>query len=244
MKQRDHSSNHLLEQASLRKTDMAQDLRHTENITEIITKVPAWILRWGITLFFVILIVAEVLLAVIRYPDTVRGTIKIESSAISKAVVTPISGMITKVLVKKGLIVKRGEPLVCLENSDGAGKSITLFAPQNGKVRFEAVVRPHCVLEANQEVFVVRSEPELFFGIMKVSPSNISRIKEGQQVLISLKNSTVANNEKLKGIISDVTDEPSKDGFFTVKICLNNAGLATPMEVKRLDVWRGRDCYC
>lgn len=42
---------------------------NTEDIQEIITKVPSWILRWGIMVFFGILLMIATISVFVRYPD-------------------------------------------------------------------------------------------------------------------------------------------------------------------------------
>lgn len=50
--------------------------RHSDEIDQIITKIPAWIVRWGITIFGLILVMALSISAVIRYPDTIKLPVK------------------------------------------------------------------------------------------------------------------------------------------------------------------------
>lgn len=47
---------------------------HSEELHEIIRRPPTWPLRWGITLFFVLLLVLVAGSWFIRYPDTVSAT--------------------------------------------------------------------------------------------------------------------------------------------------------------------------
>lgn len=54
--------------------------RHSDEIDQIITKVPLWIVRWGITIFSLILIMALSISAVIRYPDTIKLPVKIATT--------------------------------------------------------------------------------------------------------------------------------------------------------------------
>ena len=53
--------------------------KHSDEITEIITKVPSWLLRWGIMIFGGILLMALSISAVIRYPDTIKLPVKIQA---------------------------------------------------------------------------------------------------------------------------------------------------------------------
>ena len=74
---------------------------HTEDMQEIITKVPSWILRWGIMLFFGILLIIVGISVLVRYPDTIKGNMKIASTGISKQIITNMPGRVAKLMVKK-----------------------------------------------------------------------------------------------------------------------------------------------
>jgi len=54
--------------------------RHSEDIQEIITKVPSWILRWGIVIWGMILVIGIAISAIIHYPDTIKAPIKFQSA--------------------------------------------------------------------------------------------------------------------------------------------------------------------
>lgn len=47
----------------------SEDIIPYEELKELITKVPSWILRWGLAMFFGVLILTLALSALISYPD-------------------------------------------------------------------------------------------------------------------------------------------------------------------------------
>jgi hypothetical protein len=55
------------------------EARHTDDMQDIISAVPGWLLRWGITLFFTVLVLIVALASLIRYPDIVKAQLKIDS---------------------------------------------------------------------------------------------------------------------------------------------------------------------
>jgi multidrug efflux pump subunit AcrA (membrane-fusion protein) len=91
--------------------------KHSEEITDIITIPPNWLLRWGITIFFFVIIMMVVLSAFITYPDIVKAQLKIDSPNSPKPVVAKISGKIIKLLVQDNTVVKRGETLAYIEST-------------------------------------------------------------------------------------------------------------------------------
>lgn len=204
--------------------------KHTEDMHEIITKVPSWILRWGIMLFFGILLIAVAISVIVRYPDTIKAGIKIGSVNNSKTVITNVSGTISKVFVTKEQLVKRGQPLVTIDDS---GKSIVLTAPQDGKVAFVAIVHDGYALRADQEVFRITLGNEQYFGIIQVPQNQISKISEGQNVLITFNNYPVEEYGHLKGKIDYIADEPTSEGIFNIKVTFNNyTDLKKPIQLK------------
>ncbi|MBB6130797.1 HlyD family secretion protein [Mucilaginibacter lappiensis] len=92
-------------------------VRHTDDMQDIITTVPSWILRWGITLFFGILVLMVSLSAFIRYPDIVNAQLKIESPNSPKPVVSKVAGKLIRLLVKENANVVAGQALAYMEST-------------------------------------------------------------------------------------------------------------------------------
>jgi len=106
----------------------SQQVRHTDDMQDIITTVPSWILRWGITLFFFILVLIIGLSALIRYPDVVNATLKISSPNSPKPIVSRIQGKLVKLLVKQNDLVTAGQPLAYIESTANHLQVINLLA--------------------------------------------------------------------------------------------------------------------
>jgi multidrug efflux pump subunit AcrA (membrane-fusion protein) len=94
-----------------------QSVCHTDDIQDIITTPPSWILRWGITLSFLILVLIIGLSAFIRYPDIVNASLIINSPNSPKPVVAKIQGKLVKLLVNENESVIAGQPLAYMEST-------------------------------------------------------------------------------------------------------------------------------
>jgi len=199
--------------------------RHTEDMQEIISKVPSWILRWGIMFFFGVLLMTVAISVFVRYPDTIKGGLRLESSGIASPVIATAAGRITKLFVKQGATIKQGQPLATITTLKGTDTEYTLSAPQDGKVGFIAIVQRDAFLKDNEQVFTIHPNNEQFFGTMEISANNINKIKMGQQVLINLRDYPAEEYGQLKGTVSYIADEPGKDGFFSIKVTLNSTGI-------------------
>lgn len=93
------------------------EIRHSDDMQDIITVPPSWLLRWGITLFFGILVLVVGMSAIIRFPDIVKAQLKISSVDAPKAIVAKVSGKLIKLLVQDNQQVKTGQPLAYLEST-------------------------------------------------------------------------------------------------------------------------------
>lgn len=90
---------------------------HTEEVQDIISAPPGWLLRWGITLFFTILMMIIGMSALIRYPDIVKTQLKINSANSPKPVVAKRSGSLIEILVHEGQIITEDQTLAYLEST-------------------------------------------------------------------------------------------------------------------------------
>jgi hypothetical protein len=194
--------------------------KHTEEIEEIITKVPSWIVRWGITLLFSTILIVVAISVLVPYPEMVKYPLKLQSFSSSVPVIADTSGRITKVFIEKGMVVKKGQPLVEIQ------KSYVLKAPRDGRIGFSAIVQPGSFAGQNQEMFKIHPLNEQFYGVIYVSTNAINKIRVGQEVLIKLSGSSSADNNTMRGKVDFVADEPINNRFL-VKVSFSDLRAAT-----------------
>ncbi|MES2650767.1 MAG: HlyD family efflux transporter periplasmic adaptor subunit [Bacteroidota bacterium] len=94
-----------------------ETFRNSEEIQEIITAVPSWILRRGIFLILVVLLSIVLLSAFIRYPDVVKTSLKINSLNSPKGAIAHQSGKLVKLLVRENEHVTAKQPLAFIEST-------------------------------------------------------------------------------------------------------------------------------
>ena len=99
---------------------------NSEEVQEIITAVPSWILRRGITLIFGILLAIVVVSAFIQYPDVVKTTMKVNSLNAPKAVLVKQTGKIITLLAKEGSSIQQYQPLAFMESTANHGDVLRL----------------------------------------------------------------------------------------------------------------------
>lgn len=78
---------------------------------------PSWILRWGVTGFFLFLLIIIITSGFIKYPDIVPATVEITTINPPSHRVANINGKIEKIFVSEGQKVNKNDVLVLFESS-------------------------------------------------------------------------------------------------------------------------------
>lgn len=89
----------------------------SEEVQDILTKVPHWMIRWGTVLIFVIILMLFFVSWFIKYPDVVNTEIVITTNIPPEKIVAKSSGRIEAILVKNKLIVSKNSTLAIIENT-------------------------------------------------------------------------------------------------------------------------------
>lgn len=195
-----------------------QEEKHTEEMQEIITKVPSWILRWGIMLFWGILLIAAGISVLVRYPDIVKANLKIISSNPSKTVIATTNGLLTKIFVRSGSEVSRGQKLAYVQSISNPAEGYFLKSTQDGTVAFISIIQQGSSISPGQELFRINSLIEHFYGVTAISQSNINKVNVGQTVHINILGYPVDKYGQITGSVSFIADEPDKTGVYMVKV--------------------------
>ncbi|WP_243392598.1 HlyD family secretion protein, partial [Flavobacterium hibernum] len=89
----------------------------SEEVQDILTKVPHWMIRWGTVLIFVIIFMLFFVSWFIKYPDVVTTQIVITTNIPPEKIVSKSSGRIEAILVKDKSIVSENSTLAIIENT-------------------------------------------------------------------------------------------------------------------------------
>lgn len=89
----------------------------SEEVQDILTKVPHWMIRWGTVLIFVIIFMLFFVSWFIKYPDVVTTQIVITTNIPPEKIVSKSSGRIEAILVKDKAIVSENSTLAIIENT-------------------------------------------------------------------------------------------------------------------------------
>ena len=90
--------------------------RHSEEVNDILTKMPSWLIRWGITVVFIAMIGVLTLSWFIKYPDVVRTRVVINTSEVPVSIITRTNGPLS-LQVKEKDWVEEGALLAYIKNA-------------------------------------------------------------------------------------------------------------------------------
>lgn len=88
-----------------------------EAVTEILAAPPKWIIRWGISIVFLLILIFLLLSALIRYPDTLTGNATLTTLNPTVTLLAKNNGKITSLLIANNQVVNNNQVLAVLENT-------------------------------------------------------------------------------------------------------------------------------
>ena len=89
----------------------------SEEVQEILTRVPHWLIRWGSVVVLLILVLLFYVSWLVKYPDIVSTQIVITTAIPPQKLIAKTSGKIEIILVKDRTIVSKNTPLAVIENA-------------------------------------------------------------------------------------------------------------------------------
>lgn len=92
----------------------------SEEIQDIMHRTPSWIVRWGISSIFILILLGIFLTYLVEYPEIIKGPANITTVNAPVKIVSQSSGNITKLYVNEGDFVKAGTVLGEIENPTSA----------------------------------------------------------------------------------------------------------------------------
>lgn len=89
----------------------------SEEVQEILTKVPHWMIRWGNLLFLLLILLILVISWFIKYPDIIVSKAVITTQTPPQKEYAQINGKIEAIFVQDNQLVRQNTPLAILENT-------------------------------------------------------------------------------------------------------------------------------
>lgn len=88
----------------------------SEEVQELLSKPPGWMVRWGITVIFALIAVLFMLSWIVKYPDVIPAKVTLTSPEPPASIVAHSTGKIDQLLVQAHQPAKAGQVLAILEN--------------------------------------------------------------------------------------------------------------------------------
>jgi len=89
----------------------------SEEVQEILSFVPSWMIRWGNSLILVLIIGLLLMSWLVKYPDTIATEILITTSIPPEKIYAKSSGQLDVILVKDNTTIYKNDILAIIENS-------------------------------------------------------------------------------------------------------------------------------
>lgn len=104
----------------------------SEEVQEVMSRVPPWILRRGITLLFVIVLLLLVGSWFFKYPDVIQAEITVTSLEPPASVIARSTGKIDEIYAGNDREVSQGEPLAVIQNPANTADMLSLLKSMEG----------------------------------------------------------------------------------------------------------------
>lgn len=88
----------------------------SEEVQEIMGNPPRWILRWGVTLLFAMVLVLLIGSYFYKYPEIIQSTVVINTENMPAVIVAKANGKLDEIFVEDKAFVEKNTPLASIEN--------------------------------------------------------------------------------------------------------------------------------
>ncbi len=130
----------------------------SEEVQEILTRVPHWMIRWGNVLILILVLLLLFLSWLIKYPDVIPAEAIVTTQIPPQKERARITGKIESILVEDGQIVPEGTPLAILRNTANYQDVFTLKS-----------IIDTISLNSKTFAFPINDLPVLFLGDIETS---------------------------------------------------------------------------
>ena len=109
----------------------------SDEVQEILSAIPNWMIRWGITLIFGLILMLVFISWFIKYPDVIQGQVILTTEQPPVKLISKTNGYIEQLYFKDNTIIKKGETIAEITNPtnketiDSLSSLLTNFQIQN-----------------------------------------------------------------------------------------------------------------
>lgn len=165
----------------------------SEEVQEILTNPPVWIVKWGITLIFMFTAIILILAFVIEYPDFVSAKIIVTTEKPTEKKVARKSGQLDRLYVKDRDSVVIGQKLAVIKNTANIAdvyflKSIMdTLSPIRKEFTFSLDSVSGLILGDIEEAYINFEKSYIDFKLLKELEPYANQLRGNQQSIVEIK---------------------------------------------------------
>ena len=223
-----------------------------EEIQEILSRVPNWMIRWGSTLFFALILIVLAISWLVKYPDVIENEAVITTQIPPQKEFARITGKLDSIYIEESQTVEKNKVLAVLENSANTEdvyylKSILDTLKLKGRVidfpiheipilLLGEIETAYATFENNYTEYELNKSLKPFYNEAMAYKISLNELKvrlqnmQSQYVLnqseLKLKRNNLERNKDLlnKGVISQLDYENRQLELLNVEKGLKNLG--------------------
>ena len=88
----------------------------SDEVQEILSHTPNWMIRWGITSIFFLILILIGISYFVKYPDVIKGNITLTTEIPPVKLVSKTNGQLTNIYVKNGALIKVNDFIADIES--------------------------------------------------------------------------------------------------------------------------------
>ncbi|WP_066755557.1 HlyD family secretion protein [Crocinitomix algicola] len=147
----------------------------SDEVQEIMSHVPHWMIRWGITVIFLLIALLIFISWFIKYPDVIQGGVTITTKVPPVKLVTKSSGEIKELYFEDNSEVKKGQIIAVIDDN---------FSRSSKNYLSEVIVNVESNL--NKEMSDIQlSDDSLVFGSMQANYSELKKAVQDYQYFLA-----------------------------------------------------------
>lgn len=193
-------------------------LVRSKEMDEIIGRPPHWLIRWGVSVFFSIILLFFAISYFIYIPETVSLPCKLAPESTFIPVQVPGNGMLTKMMIKEGAMVKKGDTLLYWKETENENSSV-VTASVSGQAVFTSPLPTNPLTTTGKPLFYIIPTGLNYYAFLYAQIPAYEKLKTGNDVNISLTNYPANHNGYICGKITYISNIQTATGYY-VKIKL------------------------